>query len=58
MLGYESTSELLGATLGADVYQNPVDFKRLIELLRSIGEFHDVEAEWKRKDGTPIFQAR
>ena len=54
MLAYESTSELLAATLGADVYQNPVDFQRLIELLRSIGEFQDVEAEWKRKDGTPI----
>jgi signal transduction histidine kinase len=26
----------------------------LIELLRSSGEFKDVEVEWKRKDGTPI----
>jgi two-component system cell cycle sensor histidine kinase/response regulator CckA len=54
MLAYESPSELLSATLGPDVYQHPVDFQRLIELLGSIGEFQDVEAEWKRKDGTPI----
>jgi len=54
MLGYEAPSKLLSATLGPDVFRQPADFQRLIELLRSSGEFKDVEVEWKRKDGTPI----
>jgi two-component system, cell cycle sensor histidine kinase and response regulator CckA len=54
MLGYEAPHKLLCATLGPDVFRQPADFQRLIELLRSSGEFKDVEVEWKRKDGTPI----
>ena len=54
MLGYEAPGKLLSATLGPDVFRQPADFQRLIELLRSSGEFKDVEVEWKRKDGTPI----
>jgi two-component system cell cycle sensor histidine kinase/response regulator CckA len=54
MLGYEAPGELLSATLGPDVFRQPADFQRLVELLRSSGEFKDVEVEWKRKDGAPI----
>src|ERR1700674_5552571 len=37
MLGYEAPGELLSATLGPDVFRQPADFQRLIELLRSSG---------------------
>ena len=54
MLGYESADEMIRTILGSDVFQRADDFQKLIELLRTTGEFHDVEAEWKRKDGAPI----
>ena len=54
MVGYEAPNELLNANLGTEVFRNPVDFERLVELLGSVGEFKDVEVDWKRKDGTPI----
>lgn len=54
MLGYETPDELLGSNLGTDLFRHPIDFQRLVELLGSVGEFRDVEVEWKRKDGTPI----
>jgi PAS domain S-box-containing protein len=54
ILGYESPDELLKTNLGLDVFRHPVDFRRLVELLGSVGEFKDVEVDWKRKDGIPI----
>lgn len=54
ILGYESADEMIRTILGSDVFQRADDFQKLIELLRTTGEFHDVEAEWKRKDGGPI----
>jgi PAS domain S-box-containing protein len=54
ILGYETSDELLNTNLGLDVFRHPVDFERLVELLGSVGEFKDVEVDWKRKDGTPI----
>jgi two-component system cell cycle sensor histidine kinase/response regulator CckA len=54
MLGYETPTELLETNVGTDVFRNPIDFQHLRELLRRVGEFKDVEADWKRKDGTPI----
>ena len=54
MLGHETGEELLKSNLGLDVFRHPADFERLVELLGSVGEFKDVEVDWKRKDGTPI----
>ncbi len=54
MLGYRTPSELLDANLGNEVFRNPADFQRLAELLGSVGEFKDIEVDWKRVDGTPI----
>ena len=31
-----------------------MEYRRLFELLNRVDDFKDVEAEWKRKDGTPI----
>ncbi len=54
MLGYETSEELLKSNLGLDVFRHPADFQRLVELLGSVGEFKDIEVDWKRVDGTPI----
>jgi two-component system cell cycle sensor histidine kinase/response regulator CckA len=54
MLGYETQPELLKTNSVTDVFRQPADFERLVELLRDAGEFRDVEVEWKRKDNSPI----
>jgi two-component system cell cycle sensor histidine kinase/response regulator CckA len=54
MLGYGTQQELLKANSVTDVFRQPADFERLVELLRDAGEFWDVEVEWKRKDNSPI----
>ena len=54
MLGRAGQKELLGSNIGTDVFQKPSEFEQLIEILQREGEFKDVEAAWKRKDGTPI----
>jgi two-component system cell cycle sensor histidine kinase/response regulator CckA len=54
MLKYTEPGELIKKSLRTDVFRNPGDFDRLVELLGSAGEFKDVEVEWKRKDNKPI----
>jgi two-component system cell cycle sensor histidine kinase/response regulator CckA len=54
MLKYTDSGELLEKNLRTDVFRNPTDFDRLVELLGSEGEFKDVEVEWKRKDSKSI----
>jgi two-component system cell cycle sensor histidine kinase/response regulator CckA len=54
ILGYQTSTELLGATLRDDVFREPADFQRLVELLRRVDEFKDLDLEWKRQDGSPI----
>jgi two-component system, cell cycle sensor histidine kinase and response regulator CckA len=54
MLGYASPEELLQANLATDVYRHTGEYERMIQLLGPVEEFKEVEAEWKRKDGTPI----
>jgi two-component system cell cycle sensor histidine kinase/response regulator CckA len=45
---------LLQANLATDVYRHAGEYERMIQLFGPVEEFKDVEAEWKRKDGTPI----
>jgi two-component system, cell cycle sensor histidine kinase and response regulator CckA len=52
MLGYESPDELLRLNLAGDLYCDPQEHPRMIELLASHRNFKDVEVDWKRKDGT------
>jgi len=52
MLGYESPGELLKLNLEKDLYFEPHEHQRIIELLAKGKSFKDVEVEWKRKDGT------
>jgi two-component system cell cycle sensor histidine kinase/response regulator CckA len=54
MLGYELIDELLSKDLTSEIFRNPEEYQRLIELLIGTEEIKDVEMEWKRKDGTPI----
>ena len=54
MLGYDSRDELLAVNLAIDVYSDPLENRRLNALFAQQKGFTDVEAEWKRKDGTPI----
>jgi two-component system, cell cycle sensor histidine kinase and response regulator CckA len=52
MLGYDSPGELLKKNLAGDLYFEPDEHQRIIELLAKRKSFKDVEVEWKRKDGT------
>jgi PAS domain S-box-containing protein len=52
MLGYDSADELLKMNLATDLYSEPQEHQRIIELLATEKGFKDVEVEWKRKDGT------
>ena len=54
MLGYGSEKEVLALNLSSDVYRNPGARARLVEELRRQERFHNVEIEWKRKDGSPL----
>jgi two-component system cell cycle sensor histidine kinase/response regulator CckA len=54
MLKYTVPGELIKANLRGDIFRQPADFDRLVELLGSAGEFKDVEVEWKRKDNKSI----
>jgi len=54
MLGHNGQEELLRSNIVLDVFRNPGEFEQLVEMLQREGEFKDVQAEWKRKDGAPI----
>jgi PAS domain S-box-containing protein len=54
MLGYGSPSELLGRNLMADLYASPQGSSDLERNFGSAKHFHDVEAEWKHRQGKPI----
>jgi two-component system, cell cycle sensor histidine kinase and response regulator CckA len=54
ILGYENSAELLKANLELQIFRSAPEYRRLLELLNRVDDFKDVEAEWKRKDGTPI----
>src|SRR3984957_2254965 len=49
ILGHHGQDELLRSNIGLDVFRKLGEFEQLIEVLQSVGEFKDVQAEWKRK---------
>ncbi|HXE76430.1 MAG TPA: PAS domain S-box protein [Candidatus Xenobia bacterium] len=53
MLGYESAADLMRVNLH-DIYRDAGDRKRLMDEYRDRNVFRGVEAQWKRRDGTPI----
>lgn len=54
ILGYPTASDLFGLDLARDVYVDPDERKRLLQL-RTGSEFPDwLETRWKRRDGSPV----
>jgi PAS domain S-box-containing protein len=54
MLGYASEPELIALDMGKDIYADP---KKREEMMRAEDvrqEFHDLEVEWRRMDGSVI----
>src|SRR5512146_1961431 len=54
MLGYASPSELLGRNLLADLYTDSRRSNNMGRNFESDQHFHDMEAEWKHRQGNPI----
>jgi PAS domain S-box-containing protein len=54
MLGYESEADLLAANLVHDVIRDPEEGVRLLQQYRQKGRLDGLEAQWRRKDGTPV----
>ena len=54
MLGYESVEELCSRRL-EDVYLRPGQREEIIHQMEPIAYARDVEVQWKRKDGSPIW---
>lgn len=54
MLGYKSEDELCALNMERDVYHDPKQRQRLIEEHAQKEDFHNVEVQWKRKDGNVI----
>ncbi|HVS31347.1 MAG TPA: EAL domain-containing protein [Thermoanaerobaculia bacterium] len=55
MLAYESVDELLQVNLIRDVWLFPEDRERLAKLYEPAGVAKDLEVQWKRRDGTPVW---
>lgn len=54
MLGYGAADDLLQQQLATGVFRHRTEYERLTGLLMRVDEVKDIEAEWKRKTGTPI----
>ncbi|HEX2122482.1 MAG TPA: PAS domain S-box protein, partial [Thermoanaerobaculia bacterium] len=55
MLGYESVDELLQKNLERDVYADGRQREELIRRFEPYGYANNVELQWLRRDGTPIW---
>lgn len=54
MLGYETRDELIQKNIASDVTLDPRQGAKLLETYRRTGQVATRDAEWKRKDGTPL----
>ena len=55
MLGYDSAEELLTRNLDRDVYAEAGQRDELIRRFEPFGYANNVELQWRRKDGSPIW---
>ena len=55
MLGYATAADVLHLDMARDVYADPAERQRLLdEHPYTDREYDEMEATWKRKDGTPV----
>ena len=55
MLGYATAAEVLHLDMARDVYADPAERQRLLdEHPYTDREYDEMDATWKRKDGTPV----
>jgi PAS domain S-box-containing protein len=54
ILGYDTSEELIGRNLAADVYAHPADRKELKSILEKEGRVDDYALEFRRKNGEHI----
>ena len=54
LMGYQSKKELLRAITAWDLYNEPDHRKKFLAAINSEGAVKDFEAEFKKKDGTPL----
>ena len=54
MLGYRSSDALIGLNVGADFYRRPEERAAVVERMERGDRFENLEAEFKRRDGTPL----
>src|SRR5947209_2102464 len=55
LLGYSSADELLNLNLAEDIYCNKHERETLIAMHDPVETPIDLEVEWKKRDGTPIW---
>ncbi|MCX6002098.1 MAG: PAS domain S-box protein [Chloroflexi bacterium] len=54
MLGVESVEQVIGKNLARDIYANPGERARILELIKAKGEVVDLEVNLRRADGQII----
>ena len=54
MLGYDSEQEVLGLSMGTDVYRNPGEHEEATRWSRNQDSVRGIEVEWKHKSGRPF----
>ncbi|HEY6951608.1 MAG TPA: PAS domain S-box protein, partial [Bacteroidota bacterium] len=55
ILGYASVEDVVQVNLENDIYAHREDRKRLIEQNEGKGYGREIEVQWKKKDGSPIW---
>jgi PAS domain S-box-containing protein len=55
ILGYSSVDEMLGLNVARDIYFNPEERNKTLELLKTNNKLTHYEVTLKRKDGAPVF---
>ena len=54
ILGYRTPEELIGLRIGASFYGRPEDRAAVVAQMQRGDRFENLEAEWKRRDGSPL----
>ena len=55
ILGYDEPEQLIGLDMAGDVYWDPMQRSAIVARFESVGEMTPLEAQWKRRDGSPIW---